>query len=831
MAEIVKDIYSLEFDSAGFESQISEAIARVEELQGAMQETAGSTEELDNALASLEDVLKKDAKGVEGLNEKQKVLASTQKTLNKDSAAYTAVSKENVKTQKQLSQATADATKNNKSLGGSFLDGAKKINSVKRAVGVLSGAFRLLGALNPLTFALSALPTVIGFFQGLVGGANKAQAALEKLNDPNLGLQERANILKEEIDRLDAVAARTGSLTEEEKKQRDELQKKYQETADEIVKIEEDRINRITDLQNEAARLRVKLLGDTVAGVTESFRVESNILGQEAGKRQAELFDELNKLAQESARLRDAGDFEGANNLQKRIALIQEEQDNINDVLKLRRAQLKQERDNALNNIAQKTIEERKKAEKEAADFTEALLQEERDLRARINSELESDALDFFGNIAAQNSLIPETVKKTNQQIIEENKALYEEEIDLFNAQAERKLALQALEIEKQRNQELAAAVGNSEEQEAINKKFDKRRAQIDNQANQEILKNRIKLLKLLQLQAQSLGLDTTQADKDIAELEAKLQELQRPDPIKLEVETEEPKKKIGEILAGIQDVSDSIFGLLSQQAANFTARLDEAVERSRSALDNIRQNSEDFNADQLALEKRRLLELEEARRQAARREQAIAQIQIVANAALAIAKAAAEGGIAAPFTIASTIISLIAGFAAARNAASGAFFTGTEYLELNGAKKGRDTIHIRAHEGERIVPTANNMQYWDAYSAMQNELIPAPVANIFAKGYLKGGISGAINAVQQLKTVGVGSDVNLRAKLGGAAMFFFANGQDAGLKEEIRELKAALNELPKRMPVSTFNVDSHGLYMTQKRFLGKQEMRKNRAK
>lgn len=46
MAEIIKDTYSLEFDSAGFESQIAEAIAKVEELQGAMENTAGSTEEL-----------------------------------------------------------------------------------------------------------------------------------------------------------------------------------------------------------------------------------------------------------------------------------------------------------------------------------------------------------------------------------------------------------------------------------------------------------------------------------------------------------------------------------------------------------------------------------------------------------------------------------------------------------------------------------------------------------------------------------------------------------------------------------------------------------------
>ena len=58
-------------------------------------------------------------------------------------------------------------------------------------------------------------------------------------------------------------------------------------------------------------------------------------------------------------------------------------------------------------------------------------------------------------------------------------------------------------------------------------------------------------------------------------------------------------------------------------------------------------------------------------------------------------------------FAIAQGVIQTIA----IKNADLPAYFDGTEYLELNGNPKGRDTIQIRANEGERIVPTIINEQ------------------------------------------------------------------------------------------------------------------------
>jgi hypothetical protein len=72
-------------------------------------------------------------------------------------------------------------------------------------------------------------------------------------------------------------------------------------------------------------------------------------------------------------------------------------------------------------------------------------------------------------------------------------------------------------------------------------------------------------------------------------------------------------------------------------------------------------------NAQVLEAEQERLDELNKKQADFARKQIAIATIQLAVESALAIAKAAAAGGPLAPFTIASTLIALGAGFASAR--------------------------------------------------------------------------------------------------------------------------------------------------------------------
>lgn len=96
----------------------------------------------------------------------------------------------------------------------------------------------------------------------------------------------------------------------------------------------------------------------------------------------------------------------------------------------------------------------------------------------------------------------------------------------------------------------------------------------------------------------------------------------------------------------------------------------------------------------------------------------ALSSAQAIAAGIAAIAKGSATGDIA---SIISGIASVTAGIG---NAIGGLiqqvnslnvppppqFFEGTDYLQLNGNPKGKDTIPVMAHEGEAIIPTDKNM-------------------------------------------------------------------------------------------------------------------------
>lgn len=48
-------------------------------------------------------------------------------------------------------------------------------------------------------------------------------------------------------------------------------------------------------------------------------------------------------------------------------------------------------------------------------------------------------------------------------------------------------------------------------------------------------------------------------------------------------------------------------------------------------------------------------------------------------------------------------------------------FFKGTKFVELNGNKKGIDTVPAMLHEGERVVTASNNKKHWEIYEAIEN--------------------------------------------------------------------------------------------------------------
>jgi hypothetical protein len=182
MAEI-KDVYSLEFNSGQFQSEIDSAIARIEELNGAMAEGADVADELAAAQGSLVDILGTEAKGVEQLNQKRNVLVGTQKNLNKETQSSVAVGKQLDTTNKQLAVSTGQAATQQRNFGGQLLQGARNINSLRRAGMMLGSVFRLLGGLNPFGLLLTAIPAVIQAINGATNAQNTFNEAAEAAID------------------------------------------------------------------------------------------------------------------------------------------------------------------------------------------------------------------------------------------------------------------------------------------------------------------------------------------------------------------------------------------------------------------------------------------------------------------------------------------------------------------------------------------------------------------------------------------------------------------------------------------------------------------------
>ena len=231
---------------------------------------------------------------------------------------------------------------------------------------------------------------------------------------------------------------------------------------------------------------------------------------------------------------------------------------------------------------------------------------------------------------------------------------------------------------------------------------------------------------------------------------------------------TDEQKELLDNTTQLIQGVSDNVFNVLNAQVQAYIEGLDKAIDKSKSALDEIRANSENYNAQQLEIEKERLEKLENERAKAVERERILGQIQVGINAAIAISKAAAEGGgVASAFTIALTLASLIAGLAQARVAAGNAFFEGSEYVNRGNNKAGRDTIPAMLNEGERVITTDTNNKYWDVLSAVHKNRIPADVLNSFANAYQSGGLKAALGAF--------GENVSLSSELGNKSILLMS--------------------------------------------------------
>ena len=405
-----------------------------------------------------------------------------------------------------------------------------------------------------------------------------------------------------------------------------------------------------------------------------------------------------------------------------------------------------------------------------------------------INERLARDVQDV------RQKSIDDTIKASEEESARAaalRQDIFKTEFESIRLSQSALLSIRLQGIEERRN----AALKVSEDIEATNKAFDNERIEAEKQTQAVLLQAEIESVDNIIAVRERLGLSTQEQVAAVEELKLKLVELGRTEP---DIKTDKAKNKIKEFILEtlplIQGVSDSVFDAVGQGYQRLIDRLDDAVNRSKTALDDIRADSENFNARQLALEKERLENLENER------ERTLGLIQLTTNSLIAISKAAAEGGAAAPFTIASTLIALISGFAAARAASGSAFFEGSEFVDREAKHgHGRDQVPARLNRGERVITTEKNAKYFPVLSAIHNGKIPASDLNGFASNYLSG----------------AGHNASILKEVGGNPILIGRGGNNAGLESRMERIEDAILNLPKYMPGVTVTANGRGIFKT----------------
>ena len=336
-------------------------------------------------------------------------------------------------------------------------------------------------------------------------------------------------------------------------------------------------------------------------------------------------------------------------------------------------------------------------------------------------------------------------------------------------AQIEQSTNVALVDVNNAERAALEGFVGTQEDREKIVKRYAEQRAKIEQDAARRRLEAQLQIERIaLDALVESGDATELQINEQIAAigaLEVKLSEF--GDKEFKAPTTKNWKEVVLEVAGYVEQVSAVVFGALEAFNARAVSSSEKAVQAQQAALDRLLNAEEGASARQIDLEKERLEKLNDEREKAKNAEARIAQAQIAINLALAVARAAAEGGgIASAITISAAIASAIIGFVAAKQAAAQAFYDGTESVRALGSHASdsfparpagahpKDVIPAYLSEDERVVPSRINKAYRPILSAIQNELIPQDVANGWVSDYLSPN-SASVRTMQQANAGG----------------------------------------------------------------------------
>ena len=369
------------------------------------------------------------------------------------------------------------------------------------------------------------------------------------------------------------------------------------------------------------------------------------------------------------------------------------------------------------------TIKDRIQKAREAGTLTTTIEQQFKEVQRLQTLKVINDTTDEIDQVTKQ------AAEKRNQTLAE----IRQIDLDSQLNEVEQNTA----EIERQRGFliEQFAAARTTAERNAIKEQLN---------ANLSDLKDSIESEESLVIQgieskrdAELLNVKLTADERVLIEKQADLDILKARQDFTDQIlalddeQTAESKKQADErkqaVLDGIEKVAKATVDLVNTSLNAAISETEGQINAQQKRVDAASKIAEKGNAELLQIEEDKLTKLNEKKANFVRTQQALAAIELVANSAVAISKAAAEGGAAAPFTIAATLIALAAGLVSARaQARAAASFATGGYTGDGGKYESAGTVH----RGEFVITKEKTQRFRPLLEAIHSGRDP-----LLAKG------------------------------------------------------------------------------------------------
>lgn len=243
------------------------------------------------------------------------------------------------------------------------------------------------------------------------------------------------------------------------------------------------------------------------------------------------------------------------------------------------------------------------------------------------------------------------------------------DEINIINAEANKKAAK---EEEDARNKRIEAMKAFLKQQAETNDEFNTNEAVADAEAadnKQSALEKAFENKKKLDDAEYEWDKAQTQKKIDLS-IKQRLQEKEEADKAEQERKAQQQRE-----VAALIDLKNQVISTSQQIISTKIAEVDRLAALQQKRVEDAKQIADKGNAELYELEQKRLDNINRQREIFVQRQQTLATVELIANTAIAVSKAAAQGGVAAAITIAAALVALTGGLIQARSIASQAAF------------------------------------------------------------------------------------------------------------------------------------------------------------